>query len=184
MEEKKKKIRDNISIIVFILLMLISVTIGYAIVSTNLTINGITNLKRSEWKVHFDNVRQGVGSEFVVVAPTATSNGTIINFSVDMNKKDDVYEFTVDVYNEGTIDAELSNYLKVGLTSEQEEYVDYDLTYDDGSALNVGDKLFAGERKKLKVRVKYLKLFPINEDDLTDTAVQVNLSFKVDYVQI
>ena len=87
------------------------------------------------------------------------------------------------MFNEGTIDAKVTDCIKLGLSQEQEEYVDYKITYLDDSSINEGDILRAGEKKKLKVSVRYLKLLPINESDLTDLYETVNLSFKVDYVQ-
>ena len=36
---------------------------------------------------------------------------------------------------------------------------------------------------KIKVNVKYLKLLPINEDDLNDLYETVNLAFSVNYIQ-
>ena len=181
--KKKRRLEDNVFVVSIVILLLIVITIAYSLVSTSLNINGITNIRRSEWKVHFDNVRTITGRELIVTPPSIGSDTTIINFAINLEKPDDVYEFLVDAYNEGTVDAKVSSVVKAGLSSEQEGYVDYKITYSDGTEIQEGDFLGAGERKPLKVYVKYLQLLPLDEDHLDENIVSVALSFKVDYIQ-
>ena len=169
--------------IFIIILLLLCVSTGYSLVSSNILINGTTNIRRSEWDVHFDDVSVITGNNLTVVPPTINNTGTIINFSMNLDKANDLYELVAEVYNEGTIDAKVTDCTKLGLTQEQEQYVNYSITYLDGSPINEGDILRAGEKKKLKVTVKYLQLLPINEDDLSDLYEIVNLAFKVNYIQ-
>jgi len=177
-ESKKRK-----NYVLLIILLLLCITLGYSLVSSNILINGTTNIRRSEWNIHFDNVNVTNGDSLAVVPPSINSQGTIISFSINLNKIDDYYELVADVYNEGTIDAKVTDCQKIGLSSEQEEYIEYNITYLDGSPINEGDILRAGEREKIKVNVKYLKLLPINEDDLNDLYETVNLAFSVNYTQ-
>ena len=181
---KEKEERNKKNYVIFlIIILLLFISIGYSLVSSNLVINGVTNIRRSEWNVHFSNVNVTNGNELTVVPPTINNTGTIVNFSVNLDNVDDKYEFVVEVYNEGTIDAKVLDCVKIGLTQEQEQYVNYNVTYLDGSSINEGDVLNAGEKKKIKVSVEYLQLMPINEDDLTDMYEVVNLSYKIDYIQ-
>ena len=180
-DNKNNSLRKHILLIVIILLLCIS--LGYSLVSSNILINGTTNIRRSEWNVHFDNVNVVTGNNLTVVPPTINNIGTIINFSINLDRANDLYELVAEVYNEGTIDAKVTSCIKLGLTQEQEQYVDYKITYLDNTPINEGDMLRAGEKKKIKVTVKYLQLLPINEDDLTDLYETVNLAFKVDYIQ-
>lgn len=185
-KDKKKTSRrydDNIFVISVVILLLITVTIAYSLVSTSLNINGITNIRRSEWNVHLDNINTITGRDLIVSAPSIDSTSTIINFAINLNKPEDIYEFTVDAYNEGTVDAKVSSVIKAGLSAEDEQYVDYDITYADGSAIQENDFLGAGERRKLKVKVRYIKLFPLDEEHLDENIIQVALSFKVEYIQ-
>ena len=181
-KEKEERNKKNY-VIFFIIILLLFISIGYSLVSSNLVINGVTNIRRSEWNVHFSNVNVTNGSELTVVPPTINNTGTIVNFSVNLDNVDDKYEFVVEVYNEGTIDAKVLDCVKIGLTQEQEQYVNYNVTYLDGSSINEGDVLNAGEKKKIRVSVEYLQLMPINEDDLTDMYEVANLSYKIDYIQ-
>ena len=182
-KKKKRRLEDNVYVISIVVLLLVAVTVAYSLVSTSLTINGITNIRRSEWDVHMDTVNVVTGRDLVVSPPTVDGNTTIVNFAINLNKVNDLYEFTIDAYNEGTVDAKVSNVVKSGLTSEQEGYVEYDITYADGSEIHEGDYLGAGERKKLKVKVKYIQLLPLDEDHLDENIVQASLLFKVEYVQ-
>ena len=182
MDNTDGKMKRKYLVIIAIILMLF-ISIGYSLVSSNILINGTTNIRRSEWDVHFSSVNVTTGSELAVIPPAISNTGTLINFSINLEKANDVYEFIAEVFNEGTIDAKVTDCIKLGLSQEQEEYVDYKITYLDDSSINEGDILRAGEKKKLKVSVRYLKLLPINESDLTDLYETVNLSFKVDYVQ-
>ena len=182
-KKKKRKLEDNVYVISIVVLLLVAVTVAYSLVSTSLTINGITNIRRSEWDVHMDSVETVTGRDLLVSPPSVDNNTTIVNFAINLNKVDDLYEFTIDAYNEGTVDAKVSSVIKSGLTSEQEGYVDYDITYADGTEIQEGDFLGAGQRRKLKVKVKYLRLLPLDEEHLDENIVQVSLLFKVEYVQ-
>jgi hypothetical protein len=179
----KRKNEDNVFVIAVIVLLFITITIAYSLVSTSLNINGITHIRRSEWNVHFDNVSTITGRDLIETAPSIDSSSTIINFAINLNKPEDIYEFTVDAYNEGTVDAKVSSVVKAGISAEDEQYVDYAITYADGSEIQEDDFLGAGERRKLKVKVRYVKLFPLNEDNLDEHIIHVALSFKVEYVQ-
>ena len=151
-KKTKRKNEDNIFVISVIILLLITVTIAYSLVSTSLNINGITHIRRSEWNVHLDSVNTVTGRDLIVTAPTIDNSSTIINFAINLNKPEDIYEFTVDAYNEGTVDAKVSSVVKAGLSTEEEQYVDYAITYADGSEIQPDDFLGAGERRKLKVK--------------------------------
>ncbi len=181
-QETKKKSKRKYYLLLIILLLLI-ISVGYSLVSSNILINGTTNIRRSEWNVHFSSINVTSGSELTVIPPTLNDKGTIINFSINLDKVDDVYELVAEVYNEGTIDAKVTSCTKLGLSQEQEQYVNYSITYLDGSAINEGDILRAGDKVKVKVRVNYIQLLPINEADLTDLYETVNLAFRVDYIQ-
>lgn len=181
---KEKEERNKKNYVIFlIIILLLFISIGYSLVSSNLVINGVTNIRRSEWNVHFSNVNVTNGNELTVIPPTINNTGTIVNFSVNLDNVDDKYEFVVEVYNEGTIDAKVLDCVKIGLTQEQEQYVNYNVTYLDGSSINEGDVLNAGEKKKIKVSVEYLQLLPLDENDLTNNYEVANLSYKIDYIQ-
>ena len=106
MNLKKKQKKQSLIAISLILMMLIS--IGYAALSTTLTINGTANIGSSSWLVYFTNVVPNANNNVaqVVTEPTTTGKETTtLNFAVNMDTPGQVYEFTVDAVNEGSIDA-------------------------------------------------------------------------------
>ena len=97
---KKNKRKLNYLIVIILLLL---VSIGYAILSTNLNILGSSQINAPTWDIHWENVSVKSGS---VSATTHTidTNKTTVNYSVTLTIPGDYYEFTVDAVNAGTID--------------------------------------------------------------------------------
>ena len=86
------------------LIVLLCISIGYAVLNTTLNINGKSSISKNTWDVHFDNVKINDGSVEAVKIPVV-ENSTTVDFEVALNLPGDYYEFTVDVVNNGTIDA-------------------------------------------------------------------------------
>ncbi len=154
--------------------------IGYAYLTTNLSIDGTSHVKSARWDVHFDNVQINTYSVTATTNPTINNN-TTIGFAVTLNNPGDIYEFTVDIVNAGTLDAKLDGItIEPELTSEQRNYFKYTVVYSDGSEISVGDPLDSGGTENIKIRVKYLEqadssLYP-SEDDNLDFSVTMNYS--------
>jgi len=156
----------------FLFLLFISFGVGYAFLSTNLSIDGTSNISGARWNIHFANIDVNEGSVSATSAATIT-NPTTINFSLVLNDPGDFYEFTVDIVNEGTLDARISDlsFLPV-LTEEQQRYYDYSINYVSGSNLAIGDGLKAGTSEKIKVRFEYKvlddeTLYPEEDDEIS-----------------
>ena len=54
---KNKKQRNSLLLVI----LLLAVTIGYAVLTTNLKILGTANIKSNTWDVHFENVSNAKG---------------------------------------------------------------------------------------------------------------------------
>ena len=168
--------------LLILLLLLVGVGIGYAFLTSNLNINGSSNIKKAGWDVHFENINVDDGS--VTATKSATideSDKTKIEYSVKLSKPGDKYEFTVDVVNAGDIDASVSAVSKTGLTEEQAKYVDYTVTYSDGTDVAVKDLLNASSTKNIKVSVSYKT--DLNPEDLPSEDKVLSLQMEVTYVQ-
>ena len=190
----QKKIRRKILAVAMIALLLISV--GYAALETNLRINGTANIAATSWNVYFTNIQTTEGSVTPTVAPTVSgTNTTQLNYTITLNKPGDFYEFTVDVANGGTINAKIADngISNTALTQTQDTYVNYTVTYADGTEISAGDKLakagtiensVAQDTKTVKVRVEYdptitaEQLNAMGESDIT-----LNLTYSMQYVQ-
>ena len=64
------------------------------------------------------------GSVTATTEPTITESNKISNFTFVLDKRGDFYEFTIDIINNGTLDAMIDSIEKTpALTSEQEKYL-------------------------------------------------------------
>ena len=110
----------------FVFLFFAIFGVGYAYLTTNLSIDGTSSIKGSKWDVHFENVQVKEGS--VETEEPVISDDTTVSFNATLENPGDFYEFTVDVVNEGTLDARISSVevLPV-LTEEEKEYFNYEV---------------------------------------------------------
>ena len=176
---KKKSNRKFVLLV--LALLLFTITVGYAALSTTLNINGTSKINNATWDVHFKNLEVTAGSVSATKAATIDS-ATEIDYNVELIKPGDFYEFTVDVTNTGTIDAKLGEApILSGVSAEQDVYTNYTVTYSDDTAIHANDKLAAGTTKRLKVKVVYDK--NITSNQLPTTAQPLNLTFAMNYVQ-
>ena len=109
MKKNQKKKKKVLSVLVLVLLVL-GITIGYAILSQQLVISGTSTISNASWDVHFENVAITEGSVTATTAPVAaaTDKKTTLTYAVgNLTLPGQFYEFTVDVKNGGSVDAKL-----------------------------------------------------------------------------
>ncbi len=184
LKKLKRKFRFNKKrsyVFIFLFLLVCSVGLGYAALSTTLSVDGSAQFKDARWNVYFNNLNVTTGS---VTATTAASitNTTTVSFAARLEDPNDFYEFTVDVVNGGNMNAMIDSFnILPELSAAQQNYLSYTVTYSDGIALAKYQKLDAGDTETLKVRFEYLEnadasLYPTEDDNLT-------IAFDVTYVQ-
>ena len=161
--KNKKKLRT------ILILLLLGVTIGYAVLGANLTINGNSKLAGSTWDIHFNNVVPksgsvaiGTGDQGAVITQGDT---TEVTYAVTLSKPGDFYEFEVDAVNAGTVDGmidTITSTYKIGegevtpiTASSLPAYLDYSATYSDGGAIAQNQLLEAGDSETYKVRIEF-----------------------------
>ena len=91
-----------------LILLLLGFSIVYAMLVTNLSIGGSGRLSKNEWNIIFDNIVVYDGS---VEGNATIVDDTSISFNANLDKPGDYFEFSVDVSNEGTLDAIVGSYL-------------------------------------------------------------------------
>ena len=96
--------RFNKYLIIIAISLVFLITIGYAFLSTTLTINGASTINEVTWDVHFENVVVKTGS-VTAETPVIDTNKTTVTYGVTLSNPGDYYEFTVDVKNDGSVDA-------------------------------------------------------------------------------
>lgn len=185
-ENGKKDKRKTIVIIALVLLFV--VTIGYAALTAQLQVDGTTKIKGNTWDVHLGNIAN-ISSQgaTVTTAPTLSNNNQTVTFNVTLAKPGDYYEFTVDAINAGGIDAKLASAPTLqGLTTNEQKFAIYTVTYNDTAAASVaaGDTLPATgtTSKTIKVRVEF-KSDVANADLPSSDVTLTNLSLTLNYVQ-
>lgn len=169
-----------------LLLLILFISVGYAILQSNLTITGTTSIQDSKWDIHWNNVVITEGSVSTSNADKATIDNTktTVNYNITLNKPGDFYEFTVDAVNEGTIDGMIdvisSKLNNVEITTLP-AYLNYSITYSDGTPLQKNQELKANSSETYKVRIEYKR--DIEANQLPETTQTLNLSFSVTYKQ-
>lgn len=169
--------RKNGNLAMIILLLISIVSIAYAVLSTSLHLNGGAEIKPMKWDIHFENVIEKEESIEAKSPAKILSNSTTVQFGVKFLVPGEEYSFNVDVVNDGTIDAMLNIYSTNGLNEEASKYVDYTVTYADGTPLKAKDLIKAGNKETLTITVKNKDIL-MSENDL-----DLTLNFDCNYIQ-
>ena len=167
-------------ILTVIVISIFTLTVVYAALSTQLTINGNADVVGSTWDVHLENpvVTSGSVSDTL---PTIT-NSSNATFNATLNVPGDFYEFTIDVVNDGSIDAMIDSVVKTPeLTAEQSKYFNYDITYHSGESITSKQLVKSGSFVRLKVRLEYKK--NLTTSDLPTANVSLSLGCTLVYSQ-
>ena len=180
--KKNKKIT-----IYFVIFSLLLIGIIYAILQANLQINGTAKIGANTWDIHFNNIQVNANSVAIGTGDTAATidpdNNCKVDFSVTLSLPGDFYEFTVDVVNAGTIDGmigELTKTIKVNneTVSEIPDYLNYIVTYSDGTEILENHALDAGTTETYLVRLEY----KTNIEELPEAAT-IETSLEPQYIQ-
>ena len=175
------KRKDNQVVKILFLLLILVVGIGYAYLTSNLSITGATSVAGNTWDIHFANVQESSGSVVASSSPTIGSNQTSVEYAVTLSKPGDVYEFSVDIVNGGTLPGKISLTTVSGLTGSAANIVDYSVNYSFGTPVGVDDIINGGDTKTVVVRTLFKE--DINEEDLPSSNVTLNLVFSIQFVQ-
>ena len=165
----------------FVFVALFTMTLAYAALSVTLNINGAAEIVASNWDIHLENpkVRSGSISDAI---PTITGGNTM-NFNVSFELPGDYYEFTVDVVNDGDIDAMIDNVIKTPeLTAAQAKYIRYEISYLNGNSITESQGVPAKSSVPIKVRIEYRDDISSFED-LPSSVTSLSMSISLTYVQ-
>ena len=175
--------------VMFLLILVLGITIGYALISTTLNLNGIAGIKSNTWDIHWDN-ESVVVTPNSITGPIPTVSGTndnTVTFETTLELPGDFYEFTVDAVNVGSIDGRISLIVnktyKVVNNVEQEttlpSYILYTVKYDDNTTPKEGDVLKSNQSKTYKIRVEY----DSNSEVLPEEDTTYKFKLSIDYEQ-
>ncbi len=178
-------------------ILLLALGIGYAVLSSNLIINGSSKIKNSTWDIHFENISPksgsvtiGTGDQGATINPV---DDTEVTYVVTLDKPGDFYEFEVDAVNDGSVDGmvdTITSTYKIGdgerepvviTDSSLPNYLSYSVTYSDGRPILQNHELKANTRETYKVRVEFKRDISNNQLPVDDRTIIFN--FAVDYKQ-
>lgn len=182
----EKKFKYSGVIVILLVVVVVAMSVGFAVYSTMININGTATVQTANWNVALDEATYQETEGSVAASPRPTINATSMNYTVTLNEPGDFYEFTIDVKNTGTFDAELKGITMGGITGH-ENYLKYTITYDGTDYTTTNASLsgltLAAETgvKEIKVRVEYIQ--PASASDLPQTQQTVNLTASFDFQQ-
>ena len=172
----------------YVLIVLLLITIGFALLSTTLKIDGLINIDKNTWNIHFENVEITEGSVEATTVPTSDNETTKeMQYAVLLKEPGDFYEFTVDIANDGSVDGMINlvdnKVYETDGTTEKEipSYLRSTITYIDGIEIKKKQLIPHGTSEKIKVRVEFRT--DISESDLPTEAEDTIFKFVGNFTQ-
>ena len=185
LRKMEKQRNTQMMVILVLAVAVLTMSVGFAAYSTTLSINGTANVSAANWDVNFDTTTFAESS--TVKATTKNITGTNVTYTVALAKPGDYYEFTIDVKNLGTFNANLTDVTLTALTVEQSKYLTYKLSYNgtDYSSTATGLSVPLAAKtgvETVTVRVEYVA--PENPADLPASDVELSLTASLTYKQV
>ncbi len=174
-----RQLRKNRGKLIFVLILFIS--IGFAVLTTTLNITGSSTFSKNTWDIHFENIQVLVDSEEQVPV-IDTDKKTTVTYNCTFASPGDYYEFSVDVVNDGTIDAMIKNIKSTvnGKSIEEKPNVlEYSVTNKNGTELEERQLLRKKSSKTIIIRVGFKEDLQVS--DLPDSDQVYNMRFEIEY---
>ena len=189
MEKEKKQERRPHNVLMALVILLLGISIGYAALTTTLVINGESTIKKVVWNIHFSNVKTENGSVSIntqngeKAAYIPNADETRVEYKIVLPKPGDFYEFTVDVVNDGTLDAKISSNPTLIGTDNYGKYIRYTTVWDDDrtKSPSQGDIINAENSRKVRVKIEYKD--DITNEDLPNEDKPIEFTYSMNFVQ-
>ena len=155
-------------IIIVMMIAVVFMAVGYAVLSTNLNIQGTSNLTDS-WGIRINSVESTpTGRAYNISGPTYSN--TTMTFNVGVKESGDKMTFTITVQNYGTLDAILDS---IDISNSGSYVIIYGI-----EGIQQGTRLLAGESKTFTITTE----FDINAVSIPDNLVK-ELTVTLNYIQ-
>lgn len=164
-----KKIEKSYLVIIILFLL----SIGFSVLSSNITISSVFNIADASWNIYLDRV---------IIKNTNTENSTYslnserdsLTLLSNLDTPGDYIEYSFLIVNDGTIDATLNDFTITGLNSYT-NYVNYSLKYYNGTDVSEGDIIKSKTYKKIIFHIDYK--YDIS-DFITISNLESSISFR------
>ena len=181
----EKERRTKALVVVVLLIVIAGLTVAFAALSTTLNINGTAYLDAAKWGIKFENLSSPTKIGSATTTGTAkieeSKAAEITGINVSLSTPGDKVTYTVDLVNKGTINAKIDNIKKTVLTQEQQRYLTFKVTDQNGKEVSEGDILSAGETRSLTITIEFIK--DLTKEDLPTSTSTISLSYKLNFVQ-
>ena len=175
---------------------LIGLTVAYASLSQNLTINGTAKVAAATWDVHFEGMSAGAATGYATLPTTGklAASGTSVSGSIGTLKAPgDTITYTFNVKNAGSINAKISSITapklscapaNTGGSQTVANNVCANLTYtieytsENPKTIAVGNTLTAGASKNITLKiVNSSAATSLASEDITVTASPMIINY-------
>ncbi len=153
---------DKKNIVIGALIFAICVmSIGYAALSTTLTINGTATISQ-DWNIAITDIAIDTSSssaaETYAEATPASHTDTTATFDVTLKQPGAYVTYDITIKNKGTIAGNLDAVVTPTITAPNLEIIDYTIEQQPASSLAANDNAAGGlDETVLKVKVKYVE---------------------------
>ena len=173
----------------------ISMTVAFAALSTNLSINGTAEVSATKWDIHFANGQDNTpGTHLDGKTNKGTITGlqfaatSITNFTATLYQPNDEVVYNFDIVNDGTIAGQLDNFTKtITCNSASCDMITYTITCEDASHndANQSDYILAsGASVSCEMKIKYNDQTNSNNGTYTQGAVSATTTATWLYKQV
>lgn len=125
------------------------------------------------WNINFNNLQVTNGSKKGEIE----LKDNTLNLNVTLEKETEFYEFTLDIENNGTLDAKLTE-LNLNVDNPK-NVLTYKLTYQDGKEIKKEDILKSNTKETIIVRIDYPK-----QKNKIYESLSLSLSLNIQYTAI
>ena len=155
--------RKNLHIKSYIMIVaILSLALGYSIISRTINIGGTANINPKDISVHWENVVVNEESSVQTDIPELSEEDTKVSYEVSLTLPGDFYEFTVDAKNDSTVPIKISDIDHIVYASDGQteatlpSCIKYTIKYTDkNTAPAINDLLSPGDKQTYKVRIEY-----------------------------
>ena len=187
--------KNRFLLVGILIIGIISMTIAFAALSTNLSINGTASVAATSWNIHFAN---GVDNTQSTHASGKVNKGTITglqfaatsisNFTATLYQPNDEVVYNFDIVNDGTIDGQLDNFTKtITCNSASCDMITYTITCEDAqhNDANQSDYILAsGKGVSCEMKIKYNDQTNSGNSTYTQTEVSATVTATWLYKQL
>lgn len=126
----------------FLFILILFISIGFAVLTANLSFNSILSFKQNTFDVHLENpsIKDTTTS---IDSSASLTDSTTLSFSTTYTIPGDAVDILFYIVNDGKIDAAISS-ITTTLTTEQSNYISYRFNYvTDNFLVKNNDVIYA-----------------------------------------